>query len=115
MHGKTFAGHDLVTVGRLATVSTAAEVVHARMKTVPDFPEPGILFRDLTPVFANGPSFRAVVDVPKGDDLSDYSITGVGGSTSHEVTCAIRVDGEVVDTQTAKGAFPIVSCVAAKP
>lgn len=32
------------------------------MKTVPDFPEPGILFRDLTPVFANGPAFRAVVD-----------------------------------------------------
>ncbi|WP_281640926.1 adenine phosphoribosyltransferase [Aurantimicrobium minutum] len=33
-----------------------------RMLTVPDFPSKGILFRDLTPVFAHGPSFRAVVD-----------------------------------------------------
>jgi adenine phosphoribosyltransferase len=29
---------------------------------VPDFPEPGIVFRDLTPVFADGPAFTAVVD-----------------------------------------------------
>ena len=43
-------------------MSSASDVVIARMKTVPDFPEPGILFRDLTPVFANGPAFRAVVD-----------------------------------------------------
>jgi adenine phosphoribosyltransferase len=37
-------------------------LLHERMLTVPDFPEPGILFRDLTPVFAHGESFRAVVD-----------------------------------------------------
>lgn len=37
-------------------------LLNERMLTVPDFPEPGILFRDLTPVFAHGPSFRAVVD-----------------------------------------------------
>ncbi|WP_035771122.1 adenine phosphoribosyltransferase [Arthrobacter sp. Br18] len=29
---------------------------------VPDFPKAGILFRDLTPVFADGPSLRAVID-----------------------------------------------------
>ncbi len=39
-----------------------SDVLNERMQTVPDFPEPGILFRDLTPVFAHGPSFRAVVD-----------------------------------------------------
>jgi adenine phosphoribosyltransferase len=33
-----------------------------RMATIPDFPSPGILFRDLTPVFAHGPSFRSIVD-----------------------------------------------------
>ena len=38
------------------------DVIHERMLSVPDFPEPGILFRDLTPVFAHGPSFRHVVD-----------------------------------------------------
>ncbi len=34
----------------------------SRMATYQDFPEPDILFRDLTPVFADGPSFRAVID-----------------------------------------------------
>ncbi|TFV66816.1 UNVERIFIED_ORG: adenine phosphoribosyltransferase [Bacillus sp. AZ43] len=28
---------------------------------IPDHPEPGVLFRDLTPVFANGPAFRRIV------------------------------------------------------
>jgi adenine phosphoribosyltransferase len=30
--------------------------------SVPDFPGPGILFRDLAPVFADGGAFRAIVD-----------------------------------------------------
>jgi len=30
--------------------------------SVPDFPEPGIVFRDLAPVFADGAAFRALVD-----------------------------------------------------
>lgn len=29
---------------------------------VPDFPEPGVLFRDLSPLFANGAGFQAVTD-----------------------------------------------------
>ena len=29
---------------------------------IPDFPEPGVLFRDLSPLFANGPGFAAVTD-----------------------------------------------------
>jgi adenine phosphoribosyltransferase len=29
---------------------------------VPDFPQPGILFKDLTPLFASGPDFAATID-----------------------------------------------------
>ena len=43
-------------------MSSAASLIESRLKTVRDFPLPGVLFRDLTPVFAHGPSFRAVVD-----------------------------------------------------
>lgn len=30
--------------------------------TIPDFPKPGIVFRDLTPVFADADAFTAVID-----------------------------------------------------
>lgn len=40
----------------------ARERLGALTRLVPDFPEPGILFRDLTPVFADAGAFAAVVD-----------------------------------------------------
>lgn len=32
------------------------------VRDIPDFPQPGILFRDITPLLADGPSFRLAVD-----------------------------------------------------
>jgi adenine phosphoribosyltransferase len=43
-------------------ISDVSGVVADHVRQVPDFPRPGILFRDLTPLFADGPAFRAVVD-----------------------------------------------------
>ncbi|HYD48797.1 MAG TPA: adenine phosphoribosyltransferase [Terriglobales bacterium] len=34
----------------------------SHIRDVPDFPKPGILFRDITPLLANGPAFKQVVD-----------------------------------------------------
>lgn len=34
------------------------ELIH----DVPDHPEPGVVFKDITPLLADGPAFRAVVD-----------------------------------------------------
>jgi len=42
--------------------SSAAEHVHSLLASYPDFPQPGIMFRDLNPVFANAEAFRAIVD-----------------------------------------------------
>jgi adenine phosphoribosyltransferase len=39
-----------------------ARLVAARIRDVPDFPRPGIVFRDLMPLFADPEAFRAVVD-----------------------------------------------------
>ena len=36
------------------------------IREIPDFPEPGVLFRDLAPVFADPAAFRAVVDALAG-------------------------------------------------
>jgi adenine phosphoribosyltransferase len=38
------------------------EDLTATIRSIPDFPKPGILFRDITPLLANGPAFRAAVD-----------------------------------------------------
>jgi len=39
-----------------------AEIVAGHVIDVPDFPKPGIVFKDLSPLFADGPAFRTVVD-----------------------------------------------------
>jgi adenine phosphoribosyltransferase len=44
-----------------ATAELAA-LVTAHVRDVPDFPEPGILFKDITPLLDDGAAFRAVID-----------------------------------------------------
>ena len=34
-----------------------------RIRDVPDFPKPGILFKDITPLIGHGPSFRLATDL----------------------------------------------------
>ena len=41
---------------------SAASAVHDLTVLVPDFPKPGIVFRDLSPVFADGRALRSVTD-----------------------------------------------------
>jgi len=51
----------------------AATVIEALMREVPDFPEPGIQFKDLTPVLADAHGLAAITDalaeVAEGADL----------------------------------------------
>jgi adenine phosphoribosyltransferase len=46
-----------------AEVSTArlSELISSRIRDVPDYPQPGVLFKDITPLLADGPAFAAVV------------------------------------------------------
>lgn len=37
-------------------------LILARIRDVPDYPKPGILFKDITPLLADGAALRAVVD-----------------------------------------------------
>jgi len=36
--------------------------LRSRIRDIPDFPKPGIIFRDITPLLADGAAFRAMVD-----------------------------------------------------
>jgi adenine phosphoribosyltransferase len=46
--------------------SSAAQVISDLTVIVPDFPKPGIEFRDLTPVFADGHALRLITDALAG-------------------------------------------------
>lgn len=37
------------------------ELLDSHIRDVPDFPEPGVLFRDITPLLADGPAFGALI------------------------------------------------------
>lgn len=36
--------------------------IESYIRTTPDFPKPGIIFRDFTPLLSNGPAFKALID-----------------------------------------------------
>ena len=38
------------------------ELVLDHLREIPDFPEPGVLFRDITPLLADGRAFAALID-----------------------------------------------------
>lgn len=46
----------------MPTADAAREAVDRLTAVIPDFPQPGILFRDLSPVFADGAALRLITD-----------------------------------------------------
>jgi adenine phosphoribosyltransferase len=42
---------------------SAIERLKAHVRDVPDFPKPGVLFKDITPILANGQLFRLAVTI----------------------------------------------------
>jgi adenine phosphoribosyltransferase len=43
-------------------VHNAAELLRARVRDIPDFPQPGIVFKDITPLLADPMTFSRVID-----------------------------------------------------
>jgi adenine phosphoribosyltransferase len=44
-----------------ATDAALADLITSRIRDVPDYPKPGIVFKDITPLLADGPALQAVV------------------------------------------------------
>jgi adenine phosphoribosyltransferase len=66
------------------TVEPAAEqpldeLIAGLTVDVPDYPEPGVVFRDLTPVFADGTAFRRMIDGLAGPASADPRAAALGG------------------------------------
>jgi adenine phosphoribosyltransferase len=71
-----------------------AELVASRVIDVPDFPKPGIVFKDLMPVFADGAAFIAMID----------AIVEHHGRNSFDVVAGIEARGFVVAAAVAYAA-----------
>jgi adenine phosphoribosyltransferase len=58
---------------------TPAEYVKAHIRTVPDWPAPGVMFRDITPLLANPRVFRVLIDqfVHRYFDVKPSAIAGL--------------------------------------
>ena len=39
------------------------ELIQSLIRDIPDFPKPGIVFKDITPIFEDGPGLQAVIDL----------------------------------------------------
>ncbi len=82
-----------------------AAVIAALTREVPDFPQPGILFRDLTPVLADDRAFAVVTEalarlVEGADLIAGIDARGflIGGAVAHRLgvgVLAIRKGGKL--------------------
>jgi adenine phosphoribosyltransferase len=71
-----------------------ASLVAGLVRDVPDFPQPGVLFKDLTPLLADGPAFRAVTG----------AIVARHGAGSFDVVAGIEARGFLIAAAVAHAA-----------
>lgn len=62
---------------------TAADRLKAAIRDIPDFPKPGIIFKDITPILGNPELFRLAVDTlaaqHKGQKISKIAVIDARG------------------------------------
>jgi adenine phosphoribosyltransferase len=72
------------------------ELIASLSVDVPDFPAPGVVFRDLTPVFADGEAFRRVVGglaQPSVVDPRAAALGGDGRAGAFDVVAGVEARG----------------------
>jgi len=83
------------------------ETLSAAIRTIPDYPKPGVLFRDITTLFGDARAFRRVVDElvhpwagAKIDKIAGIEARGfiLGGAIAHQMSAGfipIRKKGKL--------------------
>ena len=84
----------VVRLSRVTDEPDLAAVVAGGTVDVPDFPKPGIVFKDLMPLFADGPAFRTVID----------GIVAHYGKDAFDVVAGVEARGFVVAAAVAYAA-----------
>ena len=54
-------------------------LLQSLIRNIPDFPQPGVQFKDITPILASGPGFKASIDlfVAECKDVGAQKIVGI--------------------------------------
>ncbi len=90
------------SAGKVATVSSGLapsaepslpELIRTKIRDIPDYPQPGIVFKDITPLLADGPAFAAVVAAlaaGQGDIRKVVGIEARGFILAAPVACCLR-------------------------
>jgi adenine phosphoribosyltransferase len=78
------------------TEDALADLVAGRLRDVPDFPQPGIVFKDITPLLADGAAFAAAVSGLAGvagevDVVAGIEARGflLAGALARELGCGL--------------------------
>ncbi|MBV9592201.1 MAG: adenine phosphoribosyltransferase [Actinobacteria bacterium] len=76
-----------------------ARLIATHLRTVPDYPQPGIQFKDIVPLLADGEAFHAVVKALAGLAAARWPIDAVAGieargfvvasALAHELNCGL--------------------------
>src|SRR6266511_3364396 len=94
----------------------------ASIRTIPDYPKPGIMFRDITTLLGNARAFRRAVDElvhpwagMKIDKVAGIEARGfiLGGAVAHQVSLekgdrVVLVDDLIATGGTAEGAVKLL-------
>jgi adenine phosphoribosyltransferase len=71
-------------------LSELGALVATHVREVPDFPQAGIVFKDLSPLFADGPAFRELIDGVVGLYRDQY------GQPGFDVVAGIEARGFMI-------------------
>ena len=95
-------------------MSSPASDVRAAIRTIPDFPKPGILFRDVTTLFGDARAFRTAIDLllhpwagTRIDKVAALEARGfiLGGAIAHQLSVGfvpIRKEGKLPGPRSAE-------------
>ena len=86
--------------------SDALAAAESRIRAIPDYPQSGVVFRDVAPLIADGPSLRASVeamltpfaggfDVVAGVEARGFLLAGVAAAISGVGILPVRKSGKL--------------------
>ncbi|SNS49211.1 adenine phosphoribosyltransferase [Geodermatophilus pulveris] len=104
-----------MSAGAAAGSPPLDELIASLTVEIPDFPQPGVVFRDLTPVFADGPAFGRMVEglaAPAEVDPRAAALAAAGGrEPAFDVVVGVEARGfllaAAVALQAGVGVVPV--------